>query len=126
MKLGQPVPLSNLALDSNKDKLHAAQRKVPFRFSSLSGLENGRSVASSKSTAYAFGGSSFRHSSSGFLSGSIAGIPCASEAVVALVLRPHAENPNPVRARVPKRCRKCRRCIHVLFVCRSIVIGRRE
>jgi hypothetical protein len=50
-KLGQPVPLSNLVALSNSGRKHAAQMKVPFRFSSFRGLLPGRSVASSNMTA---------------------------------------------------------------------------
>ena len=41
---GQPVPLSNLAELEKSLVPHPAQTKVPFRFSPLSGLVNGRSV----------------------------------------------------------------------------------
>ncbi len=51
VKLGQPVPLSNLADDSNSGRKHATQRKVPLRCSSFSGLENARSVSSSNRTS---------------------------------------------------------------------------
>ena len=44
MKLGQPVPLSNLVVDENKSCAQPAQVKVPERCSSLSGLLKGLSV----------------------------------------------------------------------------------
>ena len=50
-KLGQPVPLSNLVSEAKSGSAQPAQAKVPLRCSSRSGLVNGRSVASSRSTA---------------------------------------------------------------------------
>ena len=41
-KLGQPVPLSYLALELNRGSLQPAQTKVPARFSLLRGLLKGR------------------------------------------------------------------------------------
>ena len=49
-KLGQPVPLSYLALELNRGKLQPAQANVPARFSLLSALVKGRSVPSWRST----------------------------------------------------------------------------
>jgi hypothetical protein len=51
VKLGQPVPLSYLARESKSGRKQAAQTNVPARFSASSGLEPGRSVSSSNSTA---------------------------------------------------------------------------
>ena len=63
-KLGQPVPLSNLVFDENSGRSQPAQAKVPARCSFSSGLVNGRSVPSWRSTLYCVGVSSLRHSSS--------------------------------------------------------------
>jgi hypothetical protein len=49
-KLGQPVPLSNFISDVKCGKPQPAQTKSPRRFSSFSGLLNGRSVPSLRST----------------------------------------------------------------------------
>jgi hypothetical protein len=64
-KLGHPVPLSNLAPEVKSGNPQAAHTKVPSRFSSMSGLLQGRSVPSSKSTWYDSGGSSLRHAECG-------------------------------------------------------------
>ena len=63
-KLGQPVPLSNLVVDEKSVEAQPAQANVPRRFSCRSGLVNGRSVASCRSTAYCSGVRSLRHSAS--------------------------------------------------------------
>jgi hypothetical protein len=55
VKLGQPVLLSYLASEVKSGRKHAEQMKAPARFSSFRELEKGRSVASSKSTAYCSG-----------------------------------------------------------------------
>ena len=65
-KLGQPVPLSYLASASKSALPQPAQRKVPGRFSPLSGEEPGRSVPCSRSTRNCSGESRRRHSASGF------------------------------------------------------------
>ena len=44
VKLGQPVPLSNFALEAKSGWSHPAQTKRPARFSALSGLDPARSV----------------------------------------------------------------------------------
>lgn len=49
-KLGQPVPLSYLALELNSGRSQPAQWNVPARFSAFSGLLKGRSVPSLRST----------------------------------------------------------------------------
>ena len=49
-KDGQPEPLSYLVPESNSGSPQPAQRKVPARFSLLSGLVKGRSVPWSRST----------------------------------------------------------------------------
>src|SRR5215831_14766814 len=49
-KLGQPVPLSNFISELNSGSAQPAQTKIPTRFSSLSGLLKGRSVASLRRT----------------------------------------------------------------------------
>jgi hypothetical protein len=49
-KDGQPEPLSYFVPDSNKGSPQPAQRKVPARFSLLSGLVKGRSVPWSRNT----------------------------------------------------------------------------
>ena len=66
-KLGQPVRLSNFALDSNSGSLHAAQTNVPSRVSSFSALVWGGSVDSLKRTAKASSDKILRHSSSDLL-----------------------------------------------------------
>src|SRR5947208_1498660 len=62
-KLGQPVPLSNFIAEVNSGSAHPAQANTPGRFSSLSALENGRSVPSSRRTSYTAGESVRFHSS---------------------------------------------------------------
>src|SRR5207249_5990386 len=49
-KLGHPVPLSYFISELNSGRAQPAQTKTPARFSSLSGLVNGRSVDSLRST----------------------------------------------------------------------------
>ena len=49
-KLGHPVPLSYFISDVKTGRPQPAQVKTPGRFSSLSGLEPGRSVPSSRRT----------------------------------------------------------------------------
>ena len=51
-KLGQPVPLSNFVADEKLSRPQPAHANVPRRFSCSSGLVNGRSVDSWRSTAY--------------------------------------------------------------------------
>src|SRR5690606_4834138 len=63
-KLGQPVPLSNLAPDSNRGAPQPAQTNVPWRCSSLSSLENGGSVPSRRSTRQVSSPSRAFHSAS--------------------------------------------------------------
>ncbi len=63
-KLGQPVPLSYLVFDEKSDRRQPTQAKMPARCSFNSGLVNGASVASCRSTAYASGLNSLRHSAS--------------------------------------------------------------
>src|SRR6187431_76051 len=66
---GQPVPLSNFIADVNTGQAQPAQTNTPLRFSSLSLLENGRSVPSSRSTLYDSGDRRFFHSSGVSLNG---------------------------------------------------------
>jgi hypothetical protein len=68
-KLGQPVPLSNLASELKRGRKQAAQMKVPARFSPLRGLENDRSVDSPNRIAYRSAGRSFFHSALDFSRG---------------------------------------------------------
>ena len=63
-KLGQPVPLSNFICDVNSGSVQPAQTKTPARFSPLSGLVKGRSVASLRRTANWGSGSVCFHSAS--------------------------------------------------------------
>ena len=51
------MPLSYFALDANSGAPQPAHANVPTRFSELSGDENGRSVASLRSTSNAYGSS---------------------------------------------------------------------
>ena len=64
LKLGQPVPLSNLPSPSNSGSPQPAQTKVPGRFSCRSAQLPGRSVPCPRITANCSGVSSPRHSSS--------------------------------------------------------------
>src|SRR5205085_4222312 len=60
-KLGHPVPLSYFICDVNNGRLQPAHTNTPARFSLLSGLVNGVSVPSSRSTLYCAGVSNCRH-----------------------------------------------------------------
>src|SRR5687767_13992732 len=51
-KLGQPVPDSNFVSEEKTGRSQPAQLNVPLAFTSSSGLVQGRSVPSSRSTAY--------------------------------------------------------------------------
>ncbi len=64
VKLGHPVPESNLSSERKTDSPVSAATYVPVRFSVLSGLENGRSVPPSRRMVYDSGESLVRHSSS--------------------------------------------------------------
>src|ERR671919_175833 len=64
VKLGQPVPLSNLASERNSSAPHAAHRKEPWSLVTAYGWLNGRSVPCSRSTWYCSGVRRSRHSSS--------------------------------------------------------------
>src|SRR5271167_1512 len=63
-KLGQPVPLLNLALAANSGWPQPAQWKMPSPYSLSSGLEPARSVPCSRNTRCCAGDSLRRHSSS--------------------------------------------------------------
>ncbi len=63
-KLGQPVPLSNLAPDRKRRCPHPAQTNSPSRCSPSSGLVPGYSVSWRRSTAYCLGVSDACHASS--------------------------------------------------------------
>src|SRR6266702_8247821 len=64
LKLGQPVPLSNLRADRNKTCPQPAQENSPERFSPFSAQEPGASVPCWRITANCSGVSSARHSAS--------------------------------------------------------------
>src|SRR5207248_10615091 len=70
-KLGQPVPLSNFIFDVNSGRPQPAQANTPGRCSSSRGLENGRSVPSSRSTSYTAGDNERFHSSRDLLTTSV-------------------------------------------------------
>src|SRR5215471_14027405 len=63
-KLGQPVPLSNFVVDEKRSSAQPAHANTPALDSCSSGLENGGSVSSSRSTAYCSGVRSLCHSPS--------------------------------------------------------------
>src|SRR5471032_824985 len=69
-KLGQPVPLSYFIADVKTGRSQPAHANTPGRFSLLSGLEPGRSVASSRNTSYDNPLRRFFHSSFDSVSGS--------------------------------------------------------
>ena len=91
-KLGQPVPLSYLALELNRGSWQPAQTKVPARFSLLRGLLKGRSVPSSRKTTKAPGLSRCFHSA---LLSSQAGSPALEAAKAALAPPKSTANPDP-------------------------------
>ena len=64
VKLGQPVPESNLASEANSSAPHAAQRYMPSSWQSKYSPVNGASVPACLSTRYWAGVSSCRHCSS--------------------------------------------------------------
>src|ERR1700684_904299 len=68
-KLGQPVPLSNLVLLSNKCCPQPAQTKVPGRFSYRSAQLPGRSVPWARIMSYCSGVRILRHSASVWVTG---------------------------------------------------------
>ena len=64
LKLGQPVPLSNLTLPSKSGASQPAQWKVPGRFSASRAQLPGRSVPCPRMMRYCSGVSRARHSAS--------------------------------------------------------------
>jgi len=77
MKLGQPVPLSYFMREVKSGRPQPAQTKTPGRFSRSSGLENARSVPSSRSTSNCAGLRIFFHSASDRSSGSVESVTSA-------------------------------------------------
>src|SRR5208282_403002 len=69
VKLGQPVPLSNLVVPSNKGWPQPAQLNTPGRFSERRAQLPGRSVACSRMIEYCSGVSRARHSASVWVTG---------------------------------------------------------
>jgi len=67
VKLGQPVPESNLSSDLKRCSLHAAHKKDPDFLRSNNGPTNGRSVPDSRRTKNCSGVNSLRHSSGLFV-----------------------------------------------------------
>ena len=97
-KLGQPVPLSNLAVELNSGSKHPAQTKVPRRCSLLSGLVNARSVPASRRTWYRSAPSKCLHSAGEWVTSNLAlASPDAGRN------RSHARPPAPI---VPSKARR--------------------
>src|SRR5688500_8573252 len=71
VKLGQPVPLSNLSCERNTGRLQPAQRKLPRRCSALSGLLPERSVPCWRSTRNCSALRRRRHCSAGRLTSNV-------------------------------------------------------
>src|SRR5471030_1412702 len=121
-KLGQPVWLSNLVLDENSGSAQPAQANLPARCSSLSGLVNGRSVPSRRSTSNCGPLSSLCHSSSlcttsNFSSGAEAPSGAALNARHVIVppaasVAPPSKKPRLVSMSASIRCYVKNRCGH--------------
>ena len=71
LKLGQPVPLSNLVLLSNKGCPQPAQANCPGRFSCRSAQLPGRSVPWPRMMSYCSGVRMARHSASVWVTGEV-------------------------------------------------------
>jgi hypothetical protein len=112
-KLGQPVPLSYLVLELNSGRKQAAQRKVPDRFSWLSGLLPARSVPASNRMWYCSGRSRGRQYAAGWPSSPSPGAGAA---------RPQAGSHGRL-ARAARRKEKSRRFMAGPRGCRGLDCG---
>src|SRR3954470_312533 len=103
LKLGHPVPLSNLSFDSNSDWRQPAHENLPGRFSHSSAQLPGASMPCWRITAYCSGVRMRRHSSS----------PCVTGYVLLSIRRSSiADQPAPLRSSVAPspRCRQWTLC----------------
>ena len=119
VKLGQPVPLSYLVVDEKSGCAQPAQTKVPAPCSSLSGLEKGRSVFSSKSTPYTSAGNNCRHSDNGFCNAIVSALSRPRSTTTASGARLQAASTTGTVVNANRCLRNLLRCIVSSLLCSS-------